>query len=129
MLSWKDRAWIIHTAILKEHTATERDRRFLCLALAGEVGELANLIKKQWREEFGFPPSENLTPKIIDELADINAYLYLLARTYGIDLDIVTAKKMAIVAERYGPDVREAIARAEYASTTLPGRGFVSTDP
>jgi NTP pyrophosphatase (non-canonical NTP hydrolase) len=55
------------------------DERFLTLALCGEVGELANMIKKRWRD------NANLAEEIKDELADIRVYLELLARCFGIE--------------------------------------------
>ena len=55
---WRREAWIVHTTVCKERVGTEGDVRFCALALAGEVGELCNLIKKQWRAEWGHPPDD-----------------------------------------------------------------------
>ncbi len=52
---------------------------FLALALCGEAGELANMIKKRWRDGVG------LSEEIRDEIADIRVYLELLARCFGIE--------------------------------------------
>lgn len=49
-------------------------------ALAGEVGEACNLIKKQFRGD------EISTKEIADELADVLVYLDLLAARLDIDL-------------------------------------------
>jgi hypothetical protein len=49
------------------------DERFLALGLCGEVGELANMIKKRWRD------GVDLTEEIRDEIADIRVYLELNA--------------------------------------------------
>jgi NTP pyrophosphatase (non-canonical NTP hydrolase) len=57
------------------------DERFLALALCGEAGELANYIKKRWRD--GMDCSE----EIRDEIADIRVYLELLAKCFGIEGD------------------------------------------
>jgi NTP pyrophosphatase (non-canonical NTP hydrolase) len=55
------------------------DERFLALALCGEVGELANMIKKRWRD------GVDLSYEIREELADIRVYLELLAKCFGIE--------------------------------------------
>lgn len=58
---------------------SNEDERFLALALCGEAGELANLIKKRWRD------NANLVSEIRDEIADIRVYLELLAKCFGIE--------------------------------------------
>lgn len=55
------------------------DERFLALALCGEAGELANYIKKRWRDNADF------SEEIRDEIADIRVYLELLAKCFGIE--------------------------------------------
>lgn len=55
------------------------DERFLTLALCGEAGELANLIKKRWRDDV------NLVEEIRDEIADCRVYLELLAKCFNIE--------------------------------------------
>lgn len=55
------------------------DERFLALALCGEAGELANYIKKRWRDNV------DLSEEIRDEIADIRVYLELLAKCFGIE--------------------------------------------
>lgn len=55
------------------------DERFLALALCGEAGELANYIKKRWRD------GADLTEEIRDEIADIRVYLELLAKCFDIE--------------------------------------------
>jgi NTP pyrophosphatase (non-canonical NTP hydrolase) len=57
------------------------EERFLALALCGEAGELANMIKKRWRN------GADLTDEIRDEIADIRVYLELLAKCFGIEGD------------------------------------------
>lgn len=58
---------------------SSEDEHFLTLALYGESGELANLIKKRWRD--GVP----LTEEVKDELADLRVYSELLAKCYGAE--------------------------------------------
>lgn len=60
---------------------TSDDERFLALALCGEAGELANMVKKRWRD------GADLSEEIRDEIADIRVYLELLAKCFGIEGD------------------------------------------
>lgn len=85
---------------LKLHTnwgslrGTERVR-FMVLALCGEVGELANLIKKDWRGDPGDRCAE-----IIRELADIGNYAFMTAEALGIDLPAEMLAKLIEVESR-----------------------------
>ena len=58
---------------------SSEDERFLALALCGEAGELANMIKKRWRD------GADLSDEIREEIADIRVYLELLAKRFGIE--------------------------------------------
>lgn len=74
------------------------DERFLALALCGEVGELANNIKKRWRD------GVDLTEECRDEIADIRVYLELLAKCFGIEgvkLDFRVLAKLQKVVEKH----------------------------
>jgi len=76
---------------------SSEDERFLALALCGEAGELANMVKKRWRDNADY------AEEIRDELADIRVYLELLAKCFGIEgekLDQRVQEKLAKVAER-----------------------------
>lgn len=75
------------------------DERFLALALCGECGELANLIKKRWRD--GVDKSE----EIRDEIADIRVYLELIAKCFNVEgekLDERVKAKLQKVAAKHG---------------------------
>ena len=73
--------WNIHTAIVEKTKVpgSLEDRRFLALALCGEAGELANLVKKEWRGDIDPKYGE----KVRDELGDVYAYLILNAMAHG----------------------------------------------
>lgn len=77
---------------------TSTDERFLTLALCGEVGELANMIKKRWRDD------ADLSEEIKDELADIRVYLELLAKCFGVEgekLNTQVQNKLKKVVEKH----------------------------
>lgn len=69
-------------------------------ALAGEVGEACNLIKKRRRGE------EIPTEAIAEELADVVMYLDLLAARLGIDLEAAVRAKFNVVSDRRGSGIR-----------------------
>lgn len=74
------------------------DERFLALALCGEAGELANMIKKRWRD------GADLQDEIRDEIADIRVYLELLAKCFAIEgdkLDERVKQKLVKVVEKH----------------------------
>ena len=98
-MNWKETNAIIHEVIMKgkAHYGVE-DKRFLALALAGEVGELLNLIKKECRME----------------LADIRMYLELLARCFDADLDKACEEKNEILLKRW-PEVAAEVQRRQGA--------------
>lgn len=68
-------------------------------ALAGEVGELCNLIKKLKRGEN--VPKEELAK----EIADVQIYLDLLAARLGVELDNATIEKFNQVSVKRGSTV------------------------
>lgn len=80
-------------------------------ALAGEVGEACNLIKKLRRLRGSMADDadvkrNNLKVKIGKELADVMAYLDLLALRLGIDLEAATIQKFNEVSARVGSPLR-----------------------
>jgi hypothetical protein len=73
--------WNIHIAVEKSRVpGGDEDKRFLALALYGEVGEVANLIKKKWRGD----KLDNYQALLRTELGDVYAYLKLLAMSYNV---------------------------------------------
>jgi NTP pyrophosphatase (non-canonical NTP hydrolase) len=74
------------------------DERFLALALCGETGELANMIKKRWRD------GVDLSDEIREEIADIRIYLELIAKCFGIEgekLDQAVIAKLEKVVKKH----------------------------
>jgi NTP pyrophosphatase (non-canonical NTP hydrolase) len=70
--------------------------RYLWLALAGEVGEACNLVKKQWRDGF----TQERVEKLKTELADVYIYLRILESFYGLDVHACAQEKMKLVESR-----------------------------
>lgn len=99
---WQDEVEKIHTGAIKHNGIrpwSAEDVRFLALALCGEVGELANLIKKQWR---GRPQDlPGLHDKIKAELADVAIYTHLLATALGIDVETQIHEKLPEIRRKY----------------------------
>lgn len=70
-----------HMEIVPDWAPLDPRGTFLSLAIAGEAGELANNFKKEWRD--GVDPTR--VEKIIQELADVGAYSFMLASHLKID--------------------------------------------
>lgn len=66
------------------------------MAVTGELGELANILKKQKRGEYVSPQA------ISDEWADTFTYLDLLAVRLGIEPEHAVMSKFEAVSERIG---------------------------
>jgi NTP pyrophosphatase (non-canonical NTP hydrolase) len=78
-------------------------------ALAGEVGEACNVVKKIRRIETGTPKSrpgerdrDRLIAALAVELADTMIYLDLLAHAAGIDLGVAVREKFNSTSEAFG---------------------------
>lgn len=82
-------------------------------ATVGELGELANLLKKVDRGDF---PFEQVKAEVGKELADVQTYLDILALKLGVDLGQATVDKFNEVSERIGSPVRLAAAPAQPAA-------------
>ena len=80
---------------------------YLALSLAGEAGELANAMKKLWRQDerigmrdgFEAIPAENRA-LIADELADVVMLCVVLANHLSIDVDTELARKLQLIDQR-----------------------------
>lgn len=117
MIKWRDKAWALHVGALGKDACTPQDQRFLTLALAGEVGEFCNLVKKAWRQrEYGIPSGktdDELLDEMRGELADCQIYLTLLALVSGVDLEHACETKMNEVVQRKQYDKPEIRRRLE----------------
>ena len=78
------------------HPLSEWSETDWATALAGEVGEACNLIKKRRRGE------EVPVKEVMDELADAVIYADLLASRLGQPLDEAVKRKFNEVSERVG---------------------------
>lgn len=95
---YEDRAW--STAI---YSGRSHNIVYPALALAGEAGEIANKVKKLWRDR-GIKSGENLNANdrlaLIDELGDALWYISALAREIGSSLDEVAALNLEKLEDR-----------------------------
>lgn len=72
-------------------------------AAAGEMGELANLVKKVRRGDYTL---DEARVEIGKEIADTVTYLTLLANFHGIDLEGAVVQKFNEVSDRIGSAVK-----------------------
>ena len=71
-------------------------------ALSGEVGELGNFIKKNFRGDLS---EEQFMEEAKKEIADVQIYLDLLSARLGIDIGKVVISKFNEVSEKVGSEV------------------------
>lgn len=71
-------------------------------AVAGETGELCNILKKMNRAAPFDPSREDLTALAADEIGDVLIYLDLIAAKLGLNLGECARDKFNAVSERYG---------------------------
>lgn len=88
-----------------------------CNAVTGELGELANLIKKIERGDISLDDARESVGK---ELADVVTYLDILAFRCGVDLGRVTVDKFNEVSVRVGSTIRLANDDWHYSQTPAP---------
>jgi len=75
---------------------------FAMIELAGEVGELANQIKKQLRHQAGIVGGDDNLEAIRQELADVVICADLLARKLGVDLGRAVVDKFNYTSDKHG---------------------------
>tara|TARA_B100000029_G_C17522364_1_gene940400 strand:- start:583 stop:918 length:336 start_codon:yes stop_codon:yes gene_type:complete len=71
-----------------------REPRFFALELAGEVGELANLEKKEWKGR------KIKDSDYVDETADAMIAIMNYANSKGVDLSTAVSEKMRKIDEK-----------------------------
>ena len=75
-------------------------RLFFSNAIAGEVGEFCNFVKKYYRDNY-----VSISNQIESELADIFIYLVLNAKQWYIDLEKVILEKIEIINKRLNKEM------------------------
>jgi NTP pyrophosphatase (non-canonical NTP hydrolase) len=110
---------------MQEHVAAFDAERFqslgpgyVALNIAGEAGELANLMKKIWRMDpriahadgYGYITDDQRT-MIADEIADVMMLTLVLANHLGIDVETEVQRRLDVIDERlktghYGHEAR-----------------------
>ena len=71
------------------------------LGLAGEAGEVANIVKKIQRDDNGILTDEKRA-KLKDELGDVLWYISACADELGLTLDEIAAYNVNKLAQRHG---------------------------
>lgn len=82
------------------------DLLFRATELAGEVGELCNVVKKIERERLGLRGSKATKDQLREEIGDVLICLALLANTADIDLAQAVISKFNASSEKLGLDAR-----------------------
>lgn len=77
--------------------------KYLAIAINGEAGEFANVIKKVLREDFpvGKLPDKERMDKLKDEVVDIFIYTVLLSIALKMDLEAEHEKKLGLNEQKF----------------------------
>ena len=93
---------------------------YVALNIAGEAGELANVIKKLWRADTRIAQPEGYAAiagdeliKVADEIADVVMLTLVLANHLGIDVEAEVERKLGVIDARlqdgyYGHEAKTA---------------------
>lgn len=80
---------------------------YVALNLAGEAGELANVVKKLWRSDPRIGLAEGYAQidaahreQLADELADVVMMSLVLANHLSIDVEQALGRKLAVIDDR-----------------------------
>ena len=94
----------------KPETTQEQNLISGCLGLAGEAGEVCDIVKK-----YMFQGHNLETQKIVDELSDVLWYVTLTAQGIGCDLDSIMEHNINKLKKRYpnGFEAERSINRTE----------------
>jgi NTP pyrophosphatase (non-canonical NTP hydrolase) len=94
---------------------------YLVIALAGEVGEFANMVKKDIRDQAVYTKEHHL--ELCMELVDILVYLCQLANALNLNLAEGYALKRSINVERFARGPRTVVDRIRNDSDETNGKG------
>jgi len=77
---------------------------YLSLGLVGEAGEIANKVKKIFRDKNGEIDIETIS-KLVDEMGDVLWYMAILSKHLGVDLNDVAKLNILKLEDRYNRKV------------------------
>lgn len=100
-------------------TSNDWDTSDWLVALMGEVGEAANIHKKTIRGDYDKGDSVKALNAFGKELADVFAYLDLVAESVGLDLEDIVIQKWNEVSLRVGHPSRLATGDHEFAEIPI----------
>lgn len=84
-----EKLWVLHHRFMAQSgivVGSTEDMRYNALAMCGEVGEVANVVKKEWRGD----GIERL--RLRDELGDVFSYWSHVVRCAGFTIDEVALR-------------------------------------
>ena len=84
---------------IKYRPMTPEAKLYASLGLCGEAGEVANIVKKEWRD--GKLTREEMQRELQDEMGDIFWYLSVLCLEYDLSFESIMAFNIAKLKERY----------------------------
>lgn len=90
---------VVERTAQQEGVSVKEQRSHFALGLAGEAGEVADLVKK----DVFYPHKDVLPERILDEAGDVLWYLAALVARYGFTLTDVKEYNKRKLEERY-PD-------------------------
>lgn len=96
---------------------SEREIALSAMGLAGEAGEIVDLLKKALRDRHPDSPVEVDKSKLSEELGDLLWYISSIARMFGVSMEEVAISNIAKLRKRYpeGFSVDAAKARRDKA--------------
>lgn len=91
---------------VKEGASPKYDKKLAIIGLVGEVGELADVVKKEeiyedmskFEQKYGMPVYD----KIIDEAGDVLWQLMLVLSKYDVNVEKVIARNVEKLNKRHG---------------------------
>jgi NTP pyrophosphatase (non-canonical NTP hydrolase) len=93
----ESRGWYFHKAVDQKELIEKME--YMAVALAGEVGEYANLVKKILRQKELL--NNEMKDRIKEEITDIFIYCLLTSSLLGMDLEKEALKKIEKNKQRF----------------------------